>query len=106
MRTNVKDNSAGGDIAGRDVVKTYNAAREPTAMTRLVEQYLAETLADQTLSAWSEKLEHFLSNATSSDVRGLECAFACEIDPILLIQSPLSSKGRDPVVRPLKTQRT
>lgn len=70
--TTVRDNTAGGDFAGRDVNNTYNAVREPTAMARLVEQYLAETLADQTLTTWTEKLEHFLSNETSSDVRGLE----------------------------------
>ncbi|OLL27456.1 hypothetical protein BTH42_31925 [Burkholderia sp. SRS-W-2-2016] len=70
--TTVRDNTAGGDFAGRDINKTYHAVREPTAMARLVEQYLAETLADQTLSAWTEKLEHFLSNETSSDIRGLE----------------------------------
>jgi hypothetical protein len=68
----MRDNVIGGDAAGRDLVKTYNAAREPTAMAKLVEQYLAETLADQTLIAWTEKLEHFLSNQANSDVRGLE----------------------------------
>jgi hypothetical protein len=68
----VRDNTIAGDAAGRDIVKTYNAAREPTAMAKLVEQYLAETLADKTLIAWTEKLEHFLSNQTNSDVRGLE----------------------------------
>ncbi|MGB3431736.1 ABC-three component system protein [Achromobacter sp.] len=41
-------------------------------MAKLVEQYLAETRADQTLSAWTEKLEHFLTNETSPDIRGLE----------------------------------
>ena len=61
MITTLRDNTTGGDIAARDVNKTYNAAREPTAMTRLVEQYLAETNADKTLSTWTEKLEHFLS---------------------------------------------
>lgn len=70
--TTVRDNIVTGDLSARDLYKTYNAAREPTAMTKLVEQYLAETLEDQTLSAWSEKLEHFLSNETSSDIRGLE----------------------------------
>ncbi len=72
LMSTVRDNTIGGDAAGRDMFKTYHAAREPTAMTRLVEQYLAETLADQTLIAWTEKLEHFLSNQTNSDVRGLE----------------------------------
>jgi hypothetical protein len=72
LMTTVRDNTVAGDVAGRDVVKTYNAAREPTAMSRLVEQYLAETLADQNLSKWAEKLEHFLSNATNPDIRGLE----------------------------------
>lgn len=72
LMTTVRDNTATGDIAGENIYKTYNAAREPTAMAKLVEQYLAETLADQTLSTWTEKLEHFLSNETSSDIRGLE----------------------------------
>lgn len=77
MITTLRENTAGGDIAARDVNKTYNAARESTVMTRLVEQYLAETNADKTLSTWTEKLEHFLSNATSSDVRGLEEKLNC-----------------------------
>ena len=72
LMSTVRDNTIAGDVAGRDVNKTYNAAREPTAMAKLVEQYLAETHADKTLSAWTEKLEHFLSNKTSSDIRGLE----------------------------------
>ena len=68
-----RDNEVAGDFAGRDVVKNiYNAARESTAMSKLVEQYLAETAADKTLSVWTEKLEHYLSNETSSDIRGLE----------------------------------
>ena len=70
--TTIRDSSALGDIAGRDVNKTYHAARELTAMGRLVDQYLAETKADQTLLDWTEKLEHFFTNETSSDVRDLE----------------------------------
>jgi hypothetical protein len=70
--TTIRDNSAFGDIAGRDVNKSYYAAREPTAMGRLVEQYLAETKSDQTLLDWTEKLEHFFTNETSSDIRDLE----------------------------------
>lgn len=71
MSTTIRESTAGGDIAGRDINKYYGI-REPTAMAKLVEQYLAETLADQTLTAWTEKLEHFLTNETSPDVRGLE----------------------------------
>jgi hypothetical protein len=71
VSTTIRENTAGRDIAGRDINHHY-AVREPTAMARLVEQYLAETLADQTLTAWTEKLEHFLTNETSPDVRGLE----------------------------------
>ena len=72
LMTTLKNNKIEGDAAGRDIFKNYHAAREPTTMAKLVEQYLAETLADQTLIAWTEKLEHFLSNQTNSDVRGLE----------------------------------
>jgi hypothetical protein len=70
--TTVQNNEVEGDLAGRDVNKTYYGAREPTAMARLVEQFLAETRADQTLNAWTEKLEHYMSNTVNSDVRGLE----------------------------------
>ena len=70
--TTVRDNTVAGDIAGRDVNKTFNAAREPSAMAKLVEQYLAETLADKSLSKWTAKLEYYLSNETSSDIRELE----------------------------------
>lgn len=72
LMSTVRDNTVTGDVAGRDVIKTYNAVREPTAMAKLVEQYLAETLADKTLTDWTEKLEHFLSNEANPDVRGLE----------------------------------
>jgi len=72
LLTTVRDNTVAGDVAARDINNTYNAAREPTVMAKLVEQYLAETLADKTLSTWTEKLEHFLSNETNPDVRGLE----------------------------------
>lgn len=41
-------------------------------MTKLVEQYLAEILADKTLTHWTEKLEHFMSNVVNSDIRSLE----------------------------------
>lgn len=77
MITTLRENTALGDIAARDINKTYHSARELTAMTRLVEQYLAETKEDKTLTAWTEKLEHYLSNATSSDVRGLEEKLNC-----------------------------
>lgn len=77
MMNIVRGNTAQGDLAGRDIYKNYNVARELTAMAKLVEQYLAETLADQSLSAWTEKLEHFLSNETSSDIRGLEEKLRC-----------------------------
>ncbi len=70
--TTIRDNTALGDIAGRDLYKTYHAAREPTVMAKLVAQYLAETKADQGLLAWTEKLEHFFTNETSADIRDLE----------------------------------
>ena len=68
----VQDNLVHGDMALRDVNKTYNIAKESTAMSKLVEQYLSETHADKTLSSWTEKLEHLMSNETSPDIRGLE----------------------------------
>jgi hypothetical protein len=71
VTTTIRESTAGRDLAGRDINHTH-AAREPTAMARLVEQYLAETIADQTLTAWTEKLEHFLTNEASPDIRGLE----------------------------------
>jgi hypothetical protein len=68
----IRDSTAHGDIAGRDLSKNYYSAREPTVMAKLVEQYLAETASDQTLQAWTEKLEHFFTNETSDDIRDLE----------------------------------
>ncbi|AJK47374.1 ABC-three component system protein [Burkholderia plantarii] len=68
----LRDNNAEGDIAGGDIIKNYNAAREPTAMSRLVARYRAEAASDKVLSEWTEKLEHFLSNETSPDIRSLE----------------------------------
>lgn len=70
--TTFHDNTTAGDFAGRDINKTYNAMREPTVMAKLVEQYHAEILADKNISTWTEKLEHFFSNETNTDVRGLE----------------------------------
>ena len=71
MTTTIRENTAGRDFAARDINNLY-AVRESTAMTRLVEQYNAETSADQTLKALTEKLDHYFTNETSSDVRGLE----------------------------------
>lgn len=72
LSTTVRGNNAGGDVAGGSIYKTYNAAREPTVMARLVELYLLETAADQNLAEWTEKLEHFFSNETNADIRSLE----------------------------------
>lgn len=72
LQTVVRDNEIDGDLALRDIYKTVHLGRTPTSMGRLVAQYIAETQADKTLSEWIEKLSHFLSNETSSDVRGLE----------------------------------
>lgn len=72
LMTTVSGNTAEGDVAGGNIYKTYNASRQPTAMARLVALYLSETASDRLLSEWTEKLEHFLSNETGTDVRGLE----------------------------------
>lgn len=71
-QSTIQDNDVGGDLAGRDIHKHYHVARQPTAMAKLVQQYLAETSADRTLSDWIEKLDHYLSNRTNPDIRGLE----------------------------------
>ncbi|WP_343584006.1 ABC-three component system protein [Herbaspirillum sp.] len=69
----ISDNTVSGDLAARDIYKTtYINANTTTAMTKLVEQYMAETLADKTLTDWTEKLEHFMSNEVNPDVRSLE----------------------------------
>lgn len=69
----ISDNTISGDLAARDINNnTYINARATTAMTKLVEQYIAETLADKSLTDWTEKLEHFMSNVVSPDVRSLE----------------------------------
>lgn len=65
-------NVSNGDIAARDIHKTIIEARHLTPMAKLVEQYRSETESDQTLSSLIERLEHFFSNQTTSDVRGLE----------------------------------
>jgi hypothetical protein len=66
-------NKAEGDFAGRDIHKTttvYAQARTP--MAGLVEKFKAETTADQVLTSLIEKLEHYFSKETTTDVRGLE----------------------------------
>lgn len=72
MITSVRGNTAEGDIAGRDINKIYNSARPITVMARLVDQYQSESAADRTLLEWSEKLEHFFSNKTNTDIRSLK----------------------------------
>jgi hypothetical protein len=66
-------NKAGADMAGRDVNKpiTNIYASPKTAMSALIEQYKREIIASPELSAIIAKLEHFLSNETSSDMRDL-----------------------------------
>lgn len=69
----IKDNHVIGDIAARDINKpTYINARTTTAMTKLVEQYMAEISSDKNLTQWTEKLEHYLSSSTNPDIRSLE----------------------------------
>lgn len=71
--TSVTDNTVLGDLAARDMYKnTYVNARTTTAMTKLVEQYMAEIQADKTLTQWTEKLEHFMFNWVNPDIRSLE----------------------------------
>lgn len=71
--TSIAKNTVSGDLAGGDIHKnTYVTARTSTAMTKLVEQYMAEISADKTLTDWTEKLEHFMSNFVNSDIRSLE----------------------------------
>ena len=70
--TSVQGNVVSGDLAARDVVNTFHEARKPTPMAKLVEQFLAETTADKSLTALTERLEHYFSNVTNVDVRGLE----------------------------------
>ena len=65
-------NQAEGDIAAGNITKTVNIARERTPMTKLVEQFLAETEGDKELKSITEKLAHFLSKKTDSDILGLE----------------------------------
>lgn len=68
----IQDNEIHGDVAARDLYKSINLPRAPTPMSRLVQKYLSETEADQRLSAWTEKLEHYLSNEANPDIRSLE----------------------------------
>ncbi|MDR9850778.1 ABC-three component system protein [Herbaspirillum huttiense] len=69
----IADNTVSGDLAARDIHKnTYFNARATTAMTKVVEQYIAETQADKSLTDWTEKLEHYMSNVVNSDIRSLE----------------------------------
>ncbi|WP_310449037.1 ABC-three component system protein [Sulfuritalea sp.] len=65
-------NKAGRDLAGRDINNSYQLPSPRTPMTALVEQYRSEAATDQTLSSLIDKLEHWFSNSTSSDVRSLE----------------------------------
>ncbi len=69
----IADNSVSGDLAARDINKNiYINARVTTAMTKVVQQYMAETQADKSLTEWTEKLGHYMSNVVNSDIRSLQ----------------------------------
>lgn len=70
--TVVRDNDIQGDLALRDIYKNVSVQRARTPMSRLVELYISETALDKSLSDWTEKLGHFMSNATNPDIRDLE----------------------------------
>lgn len=73
--TNQFGNRAGRDIAGRDI--NYKAAQERTPMTSLIEQFRAEAESDQKLSSLIQKLEHYFSNITATDIRDLSEKLSC-----------------------------
>lgn len=58
--------------AGRDVIGVQNISNVLTPMTALIEQYYSEALNDKDLNIYIQKLQHYLTNETVSDVRGLE----------------------------------
>jgi hypothetical protein len=59
-------------MAGRDVNKTIVYPQARTLMAVLVEKFKAEGSTDKVLTSLIEKLEHFFSKETTTDVRGLE----------------------------------
>ncbi|MCM2306379.1 MAG: hypothetical protein NDI91_02780 [Sulfuritalea sp.] len=71
---NVKQlgNFVGGDLAGNNIYKITHVAAPITPMAKLVAQYKAEIACDQNKTSLVERLQHFFSRHTSSDVRGLE----------------------------------
>lgn len=58
--------------AHRDVIGVQNIINIQTPMTALIAQFHEECANDPVLNVFIEQLQHYLSNETVSDVRGLE----------------------------------
>lgn len=67
-------NHVRGDQAARDINKITNnyAAQKFTAMTRVIQEYLAEQQQDARLDSAIAKVEHYLTKPAEHDVRGLD----------------------------------
>lgn len=80
MLSNQRHNTAGRDIAGRDIVDNsttniVNVTAGVAASLELAHLYAklkADGVGDPSGGTFSEKLEHYMSAVTEGDVRGLE----------------------------------
>ncbi len=69
-RTTQEGNTAGGHIAGRDVI--VNNAGVPTSLGRLIQQYQTESAQDQTLKEFIDELSLFAQPIPEEPIQGLE----------------------------------
>lgn len=74
MFVNQKNNNVSGDLVGGSKIEIHydGANAVPEELIRLYEKLKVDGIGEPSGNSFSEKLNHYFSNSTSSDVRGLE----------------------------------
>lgn len=80
-RTRQTNNTAGGDIAGRDVIKTVYNTPMPTALGQLIKKYKDESEEDHVLKEYIDDLILFAKPVPK--------------DPLIGLENKLNAAGRD-----------
>ncbi|MCR4469740.1 ABC-three component system protein [Burkholderia sp. SCN-KJ] len=108
MSANQKNNTAGRDIAGRDIIDNsttsiVNVTTSVAASLELAQLYAklkADGIGDPSGGAFSAKLEHYMSAVTEGDVRGLaEKLRESGRDDLLLLAMDLKQRAAKSIMK-------
>jgi hypothetical protein len=73
LRSDQRGSAAGGDQAGRDIIKEYNVPiqTKKSHMEKLIEQYQEEIERNEEFSYFIDALQHYLEKIDEFDVKGI-----------------------------------